>query len=71
MRVINYRIFDEENISLIYSSLNSISDKGREYLKNIAQSLIAIQNRLGTPVPDSICRDIMQNSTNNLFKEVR
>jgi len=71
MRVINYHIFDEENISLIYSGLNSISDRGREQLKNIAQSLIAIQNRPGTPVPDSICREIMRESTNDLLKEVK
>jgi hypothetical protein len=67
MRVINYHIFDEENISLIYSGLNSISEKGREQLKNIAQSLIAIQNRPGTPVPDSICREIIKNPMNELL----
>jgi len=67
MRVINYHIFDEENLSLVYSGLNSISDKGREHLKNIAHSLIAIQNRPGTPVPDSICREIISDSMNDLL----
>jgi len=60
-------IYDSENLALIYSGLNSISDRGREHLKNVIESLIAIQNRPGTPVPDSICRDVMQNSTNDLF----
>jgi len=61
----NYHIFDRENLSLVYSGLGSISEKGRKQLKNIAKSLIAIQNRPGTPVPDSIGREIMRNSTNN------
>ena len=69
MRVSNYHIFDIENLSLIYSGLNSISDKGRKHLKNIAQSLIAIQNRPGTPVPDSVCREIIQDSTNTFLIE--
>ena len=67
MRVINYHIFDEDNTSLIYSGLNSISDKGREQLKNIAQSLIAIQNRHGTPVPENIGWEIIINTTNELL----
>jgi len=70
MMLLNYQVFDMENLSLIYFGLNSISGKGREHLKNIAQSLIAIQNRPGTPVPDSICRDIMRNPTNELLKGV-
>jgi len=60
-------IYDSENLALIYSGLNSISDKGREHLKNVAESLIAIQNRPGTPVPDSICKEIMWDSTNDLL----
>jgi len=66
----NYHIFDSENLSLIYSGLNNISDKGREHLKNIAQSLIAIQNRPGTPVPDSIGREIIfdENCQRSLAK---
>jgi len=59
-------INDRENIAFIYSGLGSISDKGREYLKNIAQSLIALQNRPGSPLPDSIYREIMRDSRNEL-----
>ena len=67
----NNTVYDRENLALIYSGLNSISDKGWEYLKNIAQSLINIQNRPGTPIPDSICREIMLDSTNELLKEAK
>jgi hypothetical protein len=67
MQSCNYNTLDIENLSLIYSGLNSISGKGRKRLKNIAQSLVAIQNRPGTPIPDSICREIMRNSTNELM----
>jgi len=63
----NYHIFDRENLSLIYSGLNSISDKGRKHLKNIAQSLVEIQNRPGTPVPESIGKEIVRHSTNELL----
>jgi hypothetical protein len=62
-------VYCRDNLSLIYSGLDSISGKGRKRLKNIAQSLIAIQNRPGTPVPDSICREIVRNSTNKPFLE--
>ena len=58
---------DRENTAFIYSGLGSISDKGREYLKNIAQSLVALQNRPGSPLPDSICREIIRDSTNELL----
>jgi len=59
--------YSDENLPLIYSGLNSISDKGRKQLKNIAKSLIAIQNRPGTPVPDSIGREIMRDCTNEFL----
>jgi len=59
-------VADRENFTFIYSGLNSISDKGRKHLKNIAQFLIAIQNHPGTPIPDSICRDIILDSTNEI-----
>jgi hypothetical protein len=67
MQSLKYPIIGEDNLALIYSGLGSISDKERKRLKNIAQSLIAIQNRPGTPVPDNICREIMMNSTNDLL----
>ncbi|MDR2943188.1 MAG: hypothetical protein LBV17_11415 [Treponema sp.] len=70
MQYIKYSAEGMEDLSLIYSGLDSISGKGREYLKKIAQSLIAIQNRPGTPVPDSICREIMLNSANELMQGV-
>jgi hypothetical protein len=60
---------ERENIAFIYSGLNSISDKGREQLKNIAQSLVVIQNHPGTPVPDSISRGIARDSINEVLKE--
>jgi hypothetical protein len=61
--------FDRENLTFIYSGLNSIGGKERKRLKNIAESLVAIQNRPGTPIPDSICKEIMRNPTNELFYE--
>jgi len=67
MQSSNYSVYSDENLPLIYSGLNSISDKGRKRLKNIAKSLIAIQNRPGTPVPDSIGREIMRDCTNELL----
>ena len=36
-----------ENTAFIYSGLGSISREGRGYLKNVAQSLTAIQSRPG------------------------
>ena len=66
MQSSKFTTINGENLALIYSGLNSISDKGREQLKNIAQSLIAIQSRPGTPVPDSIGREIMRDSRNEL-----
>jgi hypothetical protein len=70
MKMSESNVFERENLSLIYSGLNSISGKGRERLKNIAESLVAIQNRPGTSIPDSICREIMRNPTNEMFYEL-
>jgi len=67
MMLSNYHIFDRENLSLIYSGLNSISDKGKKQLKNIAQSLIEIQNRPGVPVPESVGRKIMRDCMNDFL----
>jgi len=55
-----------DNLAFIYSGLNSISDKSREHLKDIAKSLLAIQSNPGAPVPDDICRDIMRMPTGEL-----
>jgi len=66
MQSSKYIVIGRDNLSFIYSGLNSISNKGREHLKNIAQSLITLQNRPGSPLPDSICREIMRNPTNEL-----
>jgi hypothetical protein len=49
MQSSKYPIIGRDNLAVIYSGLGSISDRGREYLKNIAQSLIALQNRPGSP----------------------
>jgi len=65
MQYFEYLVIDNDNFTFIYSGLNSISDSGREKLKNIAESLIAIQNRPGTPVPENISRDIIRDSTIN------
>jgi len=67
MRISKNYVQERDNISVIYSGFNSISDKGREQLKNIAESLITIQNRPGTPVPENISQEIMRDSTNDLF----
>jgi len=63
MKISENMVWERENLSLIYSGLGSISGKGRKHLKNVAQSLIALQNRPGVPLPDRICRDIMRDST--------
>jgi hypothetical protein len=63
-------VYNKENLSLIYSSLGAISSEGRKYLKNIVQFLLALQNRHGSPVPDSISQEIIQNSTNEMFYEL-
>ena len=55
---------DKESINFIYSGLGSISKNGRKHLKNIAQSLIAMQSRTGFPVPENICREIMRDPAN-------
>jgi hypothetical protein len=67
MIIFENTVLERENTAFIYSGLGSISSKGREHLKDIAQSLIAIQNRSGTPVPDRICREIIKNPTNELL----
>jgi hypothetical protein len=67
MGICKNTVYDRENTAFIYSGLGSISDKGREYLKNIAQSLITLQNHPGSPLPDSICREIMRDSRNGLL----
>ena len=64
-----YPVTNNENLALIYSGLGSISSKGRKHLKNVAQSLVAIQNHPGTPIPDNICREIILDSMNELLKE--
>jgi len=56
-----------DSLAFIYSGLNSISGKGRERLKNTALSLLAIQNRQGTPAPDNICREILRRPTEELL----
>jgi len=66
MQSSKYTVIGRDNLSFIYSGLNSISDKGREQLKNIAQSLVALQNHPGSPLPDSICQEIINNPTNGL-----
>jgi len=69
MTIYKDTVYDRENTAFIYSGLGSISDRGREYMKNIAQSLITLQNHPGTPIPDSICREITRDSMNELLKE--
>jgi hypothetical protein len=71
MKISGNIVLDRDNLAFLYSGLNSISDKERKHLKNIAQSLIAIQNRPGAPVPDSISREIMRGSTKDLLMGVK
>jgi hypothetical protein len=70
MQSSKYPVTGGDNLVLIYSGLNSISGKGRKRLKNIAQSLIALQKSPGTPLPDSISREIARNSMNEVLKEL-
>jgi hypothetical protein len=71
MKISRNIVLDRDNLAFIYSGLGNISGKGREQLKNIAQSLIAIQSRQGAPVPDSIGREIMRGSTKELLMGVK
>jgi len=69
MQFSEYNTTDTENLSFVYSGLSNISYKGRKHLKNIAKTLVAIQNRPGTPVPDSISREIMRDSINEVLRK--
>ena len=64
MVIVTNSVQDRESTTFIYSGLGSISGEGRKHLKNIAQSLIALQNSPGTPIPDNICQDIIHNAMN-------
>jgi hypothetical protein len=66
MKLSNLATVEKEDLPFIYSGLGSISHKGRKYLKNIAQSLVAIQKRPGTPLPDSVSRKIAGKPVNKL-----
>ena len=61
MQFSEYPAINRENLALIYSGLSSISNKGREHLKNIAQSLIALQERPGSPLPDRMYQEIIRH----------
>jgi len=61
MQFTEYTTMGRDNLSFIYSGLGSISDNGRKRLKNIAQSLIVMQNHPGMPIPDRICREIIMD----------
>ena len=63
MRVSKKSAPDRENSAFIRSGLGSISTEGREYLKNLAKSLVTIQNYPGAPVPESISQEIIRNET--------
>jgi hypothetical protein len=67
MRLSKYPLPDRENLAFIYSGLGSVSNRGREYLKNLAQYLLAMQNRPGTPIPEGICQEIIRNKTDDLL----
>jgi hypothetical protein len=44
--------------ALIYAGLGQISGRGRETLKQLAQSLVWAQNNPGYPVPEGIGRQV-------------
>jgi len=52
---------ETQNLAFIYTGLGSISGNGREHLKNVAQSLLAMQNHPGFPIPDNICKEIISD----------
>jgi len=62
-------VLERKDLAFIYSCLDSISGKSLKYLRNIAQSLVLIQNRPGTPIPDSISQEIVLDSMNELLRE--
>ena len=47
---------DADNLAVI---LGSISAEGRKRLRDVAETLVAAQNRPGFPVPESIRREIL------------
>ena len=60
MKILENTVFGSENTAFIYSGLGGISSEGRECLKKIARTLIAIQNRPGAPVPEKIGQEIVR-----------
>jgi len=71
MVILEKTVSGKEDLDLIYSGLGSISGKGRKHLKNTAQFLVALQNRPGTPIPDNICMNILQSSTNEPLNSLK
>ena len=59
-RILKKDTGDKESINFIYSGLGNVSKNGREQLKYIAQSLIAMQSGPGFLIPENICREIVQ-----------
>jgi hypothetical protein len=48
----NEKLDAKENLDFILSGLVQISSKGRKYLKNMAQTLVSLQNPPKYPIPD-------------------
>jgi len=59
-------VLDIDTQAFLYSGLASISSEGRERLKQIAQSLIAVQESPGSPVPNNVQWEILRESTSGL-----
>jgi len=66
MELCKNTVSEMSGLAFIYSGLDSISGEGRNRLKDIAQSLLAIQNHPGTPMPESIWREIMSDVSGKL-----
>jgi hypothetical protein len=62
MRLYDNFAVESQDILFIYNSLDNISEKGRKDLKETIQFLTALQDHSGVPVPDSIYKEILQNS---------
>jgi hypothetical protein len=61
MRLCNNYSVDIQDFLFIYTCLDSISDAGRNDLKKTISYLTALQDYPGVPVPDSICKEILQD----------
>lgn len=53
-------VMEADGTAFVRYAISNISGNGRKRLKSVAESLLAVQNRPGFPVPNSVRREIMR-----------